>query len=273
MLEARVDREHFSVDRAEHTTWVKPFPISIAGPESPDDSTISAPPPSAKEAVLRALGVTVQWLGVGVDRLDYTKGLVERFRAIERFLEKYPAFQGQFTFVELGAPSRTLVKRYQELGTELEAEIEHINRRFQTRNWKPIICLMKQHSHEQIAPFYRAADVCLVTSLHDGMNLVSKEFVLARADKRGVLVLSQFTGASRELRDALIINPYDINQVAEAIHYALTMGPEEQQTRMSRLREVVQEHNVYQWSANLITELARLRPDAPQAAVRVPLEA
>jgi len=268
MLESRIDWESFSINRGDHTTWVKPFPISIALGETPAEAKSDAPS-SVRESVLKDLGLgSVQWLGVGVDRIDYTKGIAERFRAIEHFLEKYPAFLGKFTFVELGAPSRTLIKRYHDLMGELDAEADRINRRFQNRNWKPIIFLKKHHSHQEITPFYRAADLCLVTSLHDGMNLVAKEFVAARTDEKGVLILSRFAGASRELRDALLVNPYDIEQVAEAIRYALTMDQEEQRGRMERMRETVQERNVYRWAAELVGELARLRPAMEAMASR-----
>jgi trehalose 6-phosphate synthase len=213
----------------------------------------------SKGSLLGGLGVKARFLGVGVDRLDYTKGILERLRAVERFLEKYPQYQGQFTFVELGAPSRTYIKDYHDLIAEVEAECDRINWRFQTEEWKPIILLKKHHSHEEIAPFYEAADVCLVTSLHDGMNLVAKEYVAAREDEQGVLILSRFTGASRELRDALIVNPYNIEQMAEAIRSAVEMDAEEQQARMRKMRHVLKEQNVYRWAANLITELAQIR--------------
>ncbi len=265
MLESRIDWEQFAVNRAGHTTRVKPFPISIADDPSSTEGEGGPYDVEAKEAVLKELGLQVAWLGVGVDRIDYTKGIAERFRAVERFLEKHPDFQGKFTFVELGAPSRTLIQRYHDLGAELEAEVDRINRRFQTRSWRPIVFLKKHHSHKEIAPFYRAADVCLVTSLHDGMNLVAKEFVAARPDNRGVLILSRFAGASRELQDALLVNPYDIEQVAEAIRYALTMDRDEQWGRMSRMRQAIQEHNVYRWAADLVTELAKIR-SVPQGA-------
>lgn len=204
----------------------------------------------------------VKFLGVGVDRVDYTKGIPERFRAIERLLEKYPEFQGSFTFVELAAPSRTLIKRYSDLGSELQSEAERINKRFHSGHWKPILFRMEHHSHEAINLFYRAADLCLVTSLHDGMNLVGKEFVGSRSDERGVLVLSRFAGASRELRDALLVNPYDVEEVSEAIHRALTMPAEEQRLRMVRMRAILEERNVYRWAADITTELDRIRPDA-----------
>ncbi|MBI3333152.1 MAG: trehalose-6-phosphate synthase [Candidatus Omnitrophica bacterium] len=261
MLESRIDWERFAINRGGFTTWVKPFPISIA-PEEPAADPAPSPgsTPSGREHLLKELGLTVQYLGIGVDRIDYTKGIAERFRAVERFLEKYPFFQGKFSLVEIAAPSRTLIKRYHDLGEELGAEAERINRRFQNHGWRPILFLKKHHSHEEISRFCRAADLCLVTSLHDGMNLVAKEFVAARNDNRGVLILSRFAGASRELPDSLLVNPYDIDQVAEAIHYALSMDPEEQQERMGRMRETIHEYNVYRWAANLVSELARIRP-------------
>ncbi len=260
-LESRIDWEQLAVNRGDHTTWIKPFPISIAVPEEPlrPDTDAAA----LKERLSKSLGMRLQTLGIGVDRIDYTKGILERFRALERLFERHPEWRERFTFVQIGAPSRTLIKRYQDLGAELEVEAQRINQRFHTRSWRPIVLLNKQHSHEEITPYYRAADVCLVTALHDGMNLVAKEFVAARSDQRGVLILSQFAGASRELRDALLVNPYDLDQVSEAIAYALQMDPEEQRARMSRMRELLQEHNVYRWAANLVTELAQLRTDAP----------
>jgi len=256
-LESRVDRERFTVNRQGHTTWVKPFPISVAFTGSPSPGmTLNKHPDKA--ALLRGLGIQARFLGVGVDRIDYTKGIIERFLGIERFLEKYPQYVRQFTFVELGAPSRSLIKRYSDLIHEAEVEVERINRRFQTKEWKPIVFLKKQHSHKDIEPFYKAAEVCLVTSLHDGMNLVAKEFVAARDDGDGVLVLSSFTGASRELRGCLLINPYDINEIAEAIRAALEMDPANRTARMKQMRQIVRERNIYRWAANLIAELGHI---------------
>ncbi|MDP2683367.1 MAG: trehalose-6-phosphate synthase [Deltaproteobacteria bacterium] len=163
-----------------------------------------------KKNILKEIGVEAIYLGVGVDRIDYTKGIPERFRAIERFLEKYPEFMEKFTFVELGAPSRTHIKRYHDLLAEVEETVDVINWRFRTKAWKPIVFLKGHHSHETINPFYRASDICMVTYLHDGMNLVAKKFVASRDEDDGALILSQFAGASRELKDAIIINPYDI---------------------------------------------------------------
>jgi trehalose-6-phosphate synthase len=262
-LESRVDWEHFSVDRLEHRTMVKPFPISVDFAEGESANAAGQVPPYVeRSSLLKALSSEAIFMGVGVDRVDYTKGILERFLAIERFLEKYPIYQGQFTFVQIGAPSRIHIKRYHDLLGELEAEAERINWRFQTDKWKPIVFLKRQHNHQEILTYYRAADLCLVTSLHDGMNLVAKEFLVARQDERGVLILSCFTGAARELRDALLVNPYDIDQTAEAIRVALEMEPEEKQLRMQRMRKLVREHNVYYWAGSLIEELCELRLDA-----------
>jgi trehalose 6-phosphate synthase len=265
VVESRVDWEHFSALRQDHRTLVRPFPISVAFTD--DDAAGNNNTEFdylERSALLRSLGVEATFMGIGVDRVDYTKGILERFLAIERFLEKFPSYQGKFTFVQIGAPSRTHIKRYHDLLAEVEAEAERINWRFQGGKWKPIVFLKRQHSHQEIEPYYRAADLCLVTSLHDGMNLVAKEFLAARRDERGVLILSQFTGAARELRDALLVNPYDIDQTAEAIRAALEMEPEEKQLRMHRMRKYIKEHNIYQWAGNLITELVELRLDAPE---------
>jgi trehalose 6-phosphate synthase len=217
-----------------------------------------------RAVLLKSLGVEAALMGVGVDRMDYTKGILERFLAVERFLEKYPRYQGVFTFVQIGAPSRTHIKRYHDLQAEVEAEADRINWRFQADQWKPIVLLNRQHNHKEIESYYRAADLCLVTSLHDGMNLVAKEFVATRQDERGALILSCFTGAARELRDALQVNPYDIDQTAEAIRAALEMESEEKQMRMQRMRKLVRENNVYRWAGSLIGELCEVRLDAAE---------
>jgi trehalose-6-phosphate synthase len=262
VVESRVDWEHFSVLRQDHRTIVHPFPISV---DLTDDEPVEGDNNGfnyvERASLLHTLGTEATFLGIGVDRVDYTKGILERFLAVERFLEKYPTYQGKFTFVQIGAPSRTHIKRYHDLLAEVEAEAERINWRFQAGKWKPIVFMKRQHSHNEIAPYYRAADLCLVTSLHDGMNLVAKEFLAARRDERGVLILSQFTGAARELRDALLVNPYDIDQSAEAIRVALEMEPEDKQLRIQRMRRTIKEHNIYRWAGNLITELCEVRLD------------
>jgi trehalose 6-phosphate synthase len=255
-IECRVDWEHFSVTRGQRVTRVKPFPISVA-PEPLDA------PSSTRAEVLAGLGLSsAELVGVGVERVDYTKGLVERFRALERFLVRYPEYQGRLTFVQVASPSRSLIKRYQEFQREVEETVTEVNTRLGSKNWRPILYLDRHHDHREIIPLYRHADFCMVTSLHDGMNLVAKEFVAARDDERGVLVLSRFTGAARELTDALLVNPYDLDELAETIRAAVTMTPDEQRTRMVRMRQTVREHNIYRWAGLLLRDLSRIPEEA-----------
>jgi trehalose 6-phosphate synthase len=269
-LECRIEREHFAVTRTGHQTRVRAFPISVAGNHAP--AVEQDLPHVERVRLLSKLGVRASFLGVGVDRVDYTKGIPERFRAIERFLEKYPAYKREFTFVQIGSPSRTNIPRYHDLMEEVSQEAERINRRFQSDGWKPIVFLNRQHSHQEILPYYRTADLCMVTSLHDGMNLVAKEFVAAQEDNHGVLILSRFAGAAHELVDALVVNPYDTEELADSIRHALEMRPEERRQRMQRMRTMIREHNVYRWAANLIGELCDIRTPEPAAPAPHPAE-
>jgi trehalose-6-phosphate synthase len=259
-LECRIDRERFAVRRGGQASYVKPFPISIAFP----DEGPAEEPAALRRRLLKAAGAPpAERLAVGVDRLDYTKGILERFWAIEKLLEENPSYVGRFTFAELGAPTRTTIPRYRDFVAEVESEAARINARFPGTGARPILLLARHHSHEEILPWYRAADACLVTSLHDGMNLVAKEFVASRADDDGVLVLSRFTGAARELGDALLVNPYDAEGTADALAAALEMPASERNGRMSRLRRTVRENNVYRWAGALITELTVSRAEEP----------
>jgi trehalose 6-phosphate synthase len=236
----------------------------VAFTESPQEEE---PGPSSgfeRAKLCEELGIEATLLGVGVDRVDYTKGILERFSGIERFLELNPSYQRRFSFIQIGAPSRTHIDRYKKFLDEVTMEADRINARFQTGRWKPIVLVKRHHSHQEIERYYRAASVCLVTSLHDGMNLVAKEFVTARSDDRGVLILSTFAGAALELLDALQVNPYDVQQLAAAIHRALDMSEEEQAVRMQRLRTGVRENNIYRWAANLLSDLTEIRIDAPE---------
>jgi trehalose-6-phosphate synthase len=251
-IEARIDWQHFSVTRGQHTTYVKPFPISVA----PD--FVQEPPDVSRAALLERLGIEARFVGIGVERLDYTKGLPERFRALGRFFERYPAYREQVVFVQLAAPSRGAIPRYQQLEAEVDDVIQQVNGTFGTKRWKPILYLRRHHDHRDIWPFYRHADFCMVTSLHDGMNLVAKEFVSVRDDESGVLILSQFTGASTELRDAILVNPYDLDGMAEAVRAAVEMPSEERRLRMARMRQAVREHNIYRWAGLLLSELQRI---------------
>jgi trehalose-6-phosphate synthase len=274
VLEARIDWEHFSVKRNDHQSLVLPFPISV---EFADEPQSALDPAEERRAVLKELGVDTIFVGVGVDRVDYTKGIVERFQAVESFLERYPSYQGKFTFIQLGAPTRTHIKRYADFQAEVEAEANRINARFKRGRWSPIVLQLRQHNRQEVQRYYRIAHICLVTSLHDGMNLVAKEYVAAKTDERGVLILSRFTGAARELRDAIIVNPYDIEATGEAIAQALRMEVNETMDRMRRMRTSVREHNIYWWASSLIGALSDVRlneTETTNASVpeRVPVE-
>jgi trehalose-6-phosphate synthase/HAMP domain-containing protein len=251
-LEARIDWERFAVTRGEHTTYVKPFPISVA-PEFVDD-----PSRVSRVELMRKLGIQAEFLGVGVERIDYTKGLPERIRALRFFFETYPEYRERLVFVQLAAPSRGMIDRYQEIQREVEEGVRELNQAFQTKTWRPFLYLKAHHEHRDIWAYYRHADFCMVTSLHDGMNLVAKEFVSVRDDEDGALILSRFAGASHELRDALIVNPYDLAGMAEAVRAALEMSPEERRARMIRMRHSVVDHNIYRWAGLLLSELARI---------------
>lgn len=257
-LESRIDRERQAVVQQGRSTLIRPYPISL---EWPVRWLTGLPPaPECRRSVLEELGLPVNTLlGVGVDRLDYTKGIEERLLAVERLLELHPEFLGRFVFVQLAAPSRTAIDRYRELNASVEAIAKRINLRFAAASYRPIILKASHHEPPTVFRYYRAADVCYVSSLDDGMNLVAKEFVAARDDERGVLVLSQFTGAARELTEALIVNPYDLDESAGALGAALIMPLEEQKARLRSMRAFVAEFNIYRWGGRMLRDAARLR--------------
>jgi alpha,alpha-trehalose-phosphate synthase [UDP-forming] len=262
-VEARTAWDRFEVNRKGHLTRVRPYPISVSMSENGHTDETKGTGELVSQ-ICNDLNLHASVLGVGVDRVDYTKGILERFRAIEKFLEMNPSYQRRFSFIQIGAPSRTAIERYQRLLDEVDQEAARINARFQAGRWMPIVLLKKHHSHQEIARFYKAASVCMVTALHDGMNLVAKEFVASRDDDHGVLILSTFAGAAMELSDALLVNPYDVQQVAGAIHRALEMPSEEQVTRMQHMRTNVREYNIYRWAANLLSDLTEIRIDTPE---------
>jgi trehalose 6-phosphate synthase len=257
-LESRLDREQRAVVQHGRTTLIRAYPISI---EWPNRWLRGSPPvPECRAAVFAELGLPPDaLLGVGVDRLDYTKGIEERLLAVERLLERSPHWAGRLVFAELAAPSRTAIARYQELNRNVEQLAARINERFGRAGYRPVHLLRRHHEPPAVFRFYRAADVCYVSSLHDGMNLVAKEFVAARDDERGVLVLSCFTGAARELTEALIVNPYDIDSASLALASALSMSPQEQADRMRAMRQFLAEFNVYRWAGQILIDAARVR--------------
>jgi trehalose-6-phosphate synthase len=255
-LETRIEHEASTISYGGELTQVEPYPISIAWPDNEDQ----APVAECRVSVRRELGLPDNHLlGVGVDRLDYTKGIMERLQALERMLELHPSLVGKFSLVQIAAPSRSSLDEYQNLEARVRTLAQRINTRFSTGSYLPVLLKIEHYESDQVNRYYRACDVCMVTSLHDGMNLVAKEFIAARDDERGVLILSQFTGAARELLEALIINPYHIEQGAEALYRALTMPEVEQRERMRSMRTLVKDFNVYRWAGRMLLDAARLR--------------
>jgi trehalose-6-phosphate synthase len=264
-LETRIEHESSTITHGGNLTMVESYPISIQWPSPwqgsmPDVET-------CRREIGESLGLPAGHLiGLGVDRQDYTKGILERFRAVERMMEMHPEMIGRFTFIQIAAPSRSALEDYQTFEAQVRNLVIRVNQRFSTGSWQPIILKTEHHEPELVNRYYRAADVCMVTSLHDGMNLVAKEYVAARDDERGVLLLSQFTGAAHELHEALIINPYHIEQTAEALYQALIMPGFEQQERMRSMRALVRDFNVFRWAGRMLLDAARIRQREKLAA-------
>ena len=257
-LEARVDRETFEVTYGGKSTAVKRYPISIEWP--PAEELIRKPVSECRADVRSRNNLPPDhFVGIGVDRLDYTKGIIERFLAIQRLLEMEPRWVGKFSLVQIAAPSRSAIEEYKEFEVRVRELAGRINDRFAKGGAPPILLKVEHHEPPDVYEHFRASDVCCVSSLHDGMNLVAKEFPASRDDERGVLILSQFTGASRELPEALIVNPYDIDQCAAALHMALTMPVTEQRDRMRIMRGLISEFNVYRWAGRMLLDAAGMR--------------
>lgn len=258
-LEARIEHEHSTISHQERDTLIESYPISIAWPT---DAQRQAWPEVAacRAQVSEMLGVPADHrIVLGVDRFDYTKGILERLYAVERLLEQHPEWIGHVSFVQVAAPTRGALEEYREFQQRVQRTADRINTRFSKDGIAPVRLLAEHHEPEQVNVLYRAADVCVVTSLHDGMNLVCKEFAAARDDERGVLILSRFAGAARELQEALIVNPYHVEETAEALHRALTMPEAEQRERMASLRMTIREANVYRWAGRMLTDAGRWR--------------
>ncbi|MGH9175465.1 MAG: alpha,alpha-trehalose-phosphate synthase (UDP-forming), partial [Vicinamibacterales bacterium] len=247
-LEARVDYERFAVVRGGHSTLVKPFPISI----DPDLWAPAKDAASDARAMKKSLGLGSERVIFGIDRLDYTKGIPDRLRAFERMLKRHPEWVERVVFLQVGAPSRDQLTRYKALSQEVEETVTAINETYGTDGWRPVVYLREHRDPSDIAAMYRAADVCVVSSLHDGMNLVAKEFIASRTDYRGVLVLSSFTGAARELHEAVQVNPFAVDEFADALHIALSMPEDQQMRRMRALHARIQSETVYDWAAGIL---------------------
>lgn len=258
ILESRIERADAAISYGGQTTLVHAYPISIEWP-----AELLARLPAVEECrgrVRQRFGLPANVkLCVGVERLDYTKGIPDRFHALDELFTRYPEWVGKVVFLQVAAPSRGTLPAYQQLHDECHRYAEELNQRYGSDNYSPVLMLAEHHSQEQVYEIYRAADICMVTSLHDGMNLVAKEFVAARDDEQGVLLLSTFAGASRELLEALIVNPYDATMMGEALLQALTMTPDEQRERMRPMREMIRDNNVYRWAGSMLLDAARLR--------------
>jgi len=257
-VECQIDQERMTVALQGHICHVGAYPISI---EWPPRWLASAPSVEVcRKSVRERYGLSERIvLALGVERWDFTKGVIERFNALELLLDQEPRLRGQITLLQIAAPSRSKLPAYQSLQQATLSEAERINARFARGDWRPIVLVGKHQRPEQVFELYRAADLCIVNSLHDGMNLVAKEFVAARDDEDGVLILSTFTGASRELLEALLVNPFDITETAAAIRRAIEMPLEQRRERMRLMRRTVAENNVYRWAGRMLVDAARIR--------------
>jgi trehalose 6-phosphate synthase len=257
-IECQVDHERMTVALQGHICHVQAYPISIEWPprwlQGLPDIQVS------RRAVRERFGIAEDvTLGLGVERWDFTKGVIERCLALELLLEQNPRLRGQVTLLQIAAPSRSKLPAYQALQRATTEEVDRINTRFATADWKPIVLIGKHQPPEQVFELYRAADFCIVNSLHDGMNLVAKEFVAARDDEDGVLILSTFAGAARELVEAILVNPFDVAETAAAIRRALEMPREQRRQRMQLMRRTIKENNVYRWAGRMLMDAARIR--------------
>lgn len=257
-VECQIDHEHMTVTLQGRVCRVAPYPISI---EWPPRWLKFLPDVAACRTAVRdryQIGADVV-IGLGVERWDFTKGIIERFHALEALLDKNPRHRGRICLLQIAAPSRSTLPAYQALQQQTYGEVERINAKFAEESWRPIVLIDEHQEPTRVFELYRAADFCLVNSLHDGMNLVAKEFVASRDDEDGVLILSTFAGASRELAEAVLINPFDVNETADAMEIAMRMGRDERRDRMSLMRRTVKENNVYRWAGRMLMDASRIR--------------
>jgi trehalose 6-phosphate synthase len=257
-VESRIDRENSSVRVGGRETMIRPYPISIEWPPAALATQESVA--ECRSAVCQRLDLPADArIAVGIERFDYTKGILDRMQAIDQLLRLRPAWKGRLVFIQAAAPTRSKLPAYGALQQEAERLAEEINARHGSASYKPILLIARHHEPDEVFELFRAADACIVSSLHDGMNLVAKEFVAARDDERGVLILSTFAGAARELSEALLVNPYDTMAMAEALERALVMPPAEQKERMRLMRDLLRVRNVYRWAGQMLLDAARLR--------------
>jgi alpha,alpha-trehalose-phosphate synthase [UDP-forming] len=265
-VESKIDRERNSIVRHDHETLVRPYPISVDF-EGMSQMARSPEVLAARETLIEEFGLAGKKVVLGIDRIDYTKGIPERLMAMDRLLEKYPEFEEQVVFLHKGVLSRLHLPEYKDLNDKIQNYVEEVNWKHAQNGWNPIILVKRHMNLHEIIALYGLCDVCVVSSLHDGMNLVAKEFISVRNDEDGILVLSNFTGAARELTDAVLINPYDQEQFSEGIYKALTMKDSERQKRMQKMRAIVRDNNIFRWAAKVISELLKFEFKEQEAAV------
>ncbi|MFH0913598.1 MAG: trehalose-6-phosphate synthase [Candidatus Omnitrophota bacterium] len=255
-IESKIDRERFSIIHAEHETLIRPYPISVDF-EGINEISSSADVSKIKKTLAQEYGLSGLKVLLGLDRIDYTKGIPERLLAVDRLLEKHPQLKEKIVFIQIGEISRIHIPKYKALNDEINALVEQINWKHSTDGWQPIILVRRHLSFSELLAFYRLGDICIVSSLHDGMNLVAKEYVSSCTDEKGVLVLSQFTGAARELTDAVLVNPYDREQFSEGIFQALNLSEDEAAKRMGKMRSIVEQNNIFRWAGKALSELLK----------------
>ncbi|NNL84839.1 MAG: trehalose-phosphatase, partial [Myxococcales bacterium] len=243
-LGARVDRKRRIVEYGNRTARIGVFPIGISFRDFESTAYAEVAPGAPKR----------EHVVLGVDRLDYTKGIPHRIRAFERLMELHPEHREQVTFLQLAVPSRAQVAEYRSLKREIDEMVGRVNGRFATASWSPIRYLYRSMSRERLAALYRDAAVALVTPLRDGMNLVAKEYVACQVNDPGVLVLSKLAGAAATMREALLVNPYNIDETAEAIHRALSMDEGERASRMRGLRRRERRDDVEAWVTKFLAQ-------------------
>jgi len=256
MIECKIDRERFAISKANHETIIRPYPISVDF-EGINRASQAPEVSAATESLRQEYALSGYKVLLGLDRIDYTKGIPERLLAIDRLLEKHPELKEKIIFLQMGEISRIHIPQYKELNDRINALVEEINWKHSTQDWKPIIMVRRHLSFSELLAFYRLGDLCLVSSLHDGMNLVAKEFISARSDVSAMLVLSKFTGAARELPDAILINPFDRDKFSDSIFKALSLTKEKRTKRMDKMRQIVQQNNIFRWAGKIISELLK----------------
>ncbi len=262
-IEARIDHEQSEIVRNNKSTLVRPFPISIDF-ERQSALAVSTEVEQQMKQLERQLRQRGDLIGIGIERIDYTKGIPERLQALDRFFERFPQYRERLTYIQVGVPSRGHIPPYRAVDEEIDCLVERINWKWSTSRWRPLIYFKRHFSTVEMAALHRVANFCIVSSLHDGMNLVAKEFVASRLDEDGVLLLSQFAGAAQELTDAVLFNPFAIDEMAEAIRQAVEMPRAEQKKRMQRMRSAVQDNNVYRWAGKILSALLKFDfPEVP----------